>query len=172
MGTNATDLLDADLVIASDGINSRIRQKYASVFQPDVVTRPNRFIWLGTTKLFDAFNFLFEKTEHGWFQAHVYKFDDQTTTFIVETPEHVWRAHGLDQANTEQSIAFCEALFAKHLKPLLSNLTKLANQDSAFVDEFNARFSVFSEAYGQNTPTALYAVFAVWSKRTNLVSFE
>ncbi|WP_425258215.1 bifunctional salicylyl-CoA 5-hydroxylase/oxidoreductase [Rubrivivax sp. RP6-9] len=118
---------DADLVIASDGINSRIRQKYADVFQPDIVTRPNRFIWLGTTQLFDAFNFLFEKTEHGWFQAHVYKFDDQTTTFIVETPEAVWKAHGLDQADVAQSIAFCERLFARHLggHPLLSNARHL-----------------------------------------------
>jgi anthraniloyl-CoA monooxygenase len=118
---------DADLIVASDGINSRIRQKYADTFQPDIVTRPNRYIWLGTTKLFDAFNFLFEKTEHGWFQAHVYKFDDQTTTFIVETPEHVWKAHGLDQANTEQSIAFCERLFAAHLDGhrLLSNARHL-----------------------------------------------
>ncbi len=102
------DYPDADLVIASDGVNSRIRQKYAAVFQPDVVTRPNRFIWLGTTQLFDAFNFLFEKTEHGWFQAHVYKFDDSTTTFIVETPEDVWLAHGLDQAGPDESVAFCE----------------------------------------------------------------
>jgi anthraniloyl-CoA monooxygenase len=117
------DYADADLVIASDGINSRVRQKYAEVFEPDVVTRPNRFIWLGTTRLFDAFNFLFEKTEHGWFQAHVYKFDDSTTTFIVETPEDVWRAHGLDQANVEQSIAFCDRMFAAHLQghALLSN---------------------------------------------------
>ncbi|MEY4235242.1 MAG: hypothetical protein RLZZ454_500, partial [Pseudomonadota bacterium] len=75
---------DADLVIASDGINSRIRSNYEAVFKPDVVTRPNRFIWLGTHKLYDAFTFLFEKTEHGWFQAHIYKFDDTTTTFIVE----------------------------------------------------------------------------------------
>jgi len=121
------DYPDADLVIASDGINSRIRQKYAEVFEPDIVTRPNRFIWLGTTRLFDAFNFLFEKTEHGWFQAHVYKFDDSTTTFIVETPEDVWRAHGLDQANVEQSIAFCEQLFASHLQGhrLLSNARHL-----------------------------------------------
>lgn len=121
------DYPDADLVIASDGVNSRIRQKYAAVFQPDVVTRPNRFIWLGTTKLFDAFNFLFEKTEHGWFQAHVYKFDDSTTTFIVETPEDVWRAHGLDCAGPEDSIAFCERLFAKHLQghKLLSNARHL-----------------------------------------------
>ena len=118
------DYPDADLVIASDGINSRIRQRHAAVFQPDIVARPNRFIWLGTTKLFDAFNFLFEKTEHGWFQAHVYKFDEQTTTFIVETPEAVWKAHGLDSASPEQSVALCEQLFAAHLQGhrLLSNL--------------------------------------------------
>lgn len=117
------DYPDADLVIASDGVNSRIRQKYADVFQADVVTRPNRFIWLGTTQLFDAFNFLFEKTEHGWFQAHVYKFDDSTTTFIVEAPEDVWRAHGLQDAGPDESVAFCEQLFARHLQghPLLSN---------------------------------------------------
>ena len=109
------DYPDADLIIASDGINSKIRQKYAHIFKPDVVTRPNRFIWLGTTKLYDAFNFTFVKTEHGWFQAHVYKFDDKTTTFIVETPEDVWKAHGLDKLNADESVAFCERLFAEHL---------------------------------------------------------
>jgi anthraniloyl-CoA monooxygenase len=118
---------DADLIVASDGINSRIRQKYADVFEPDIVTRPNRYIWLGTTKLFDAFNFIFEKTEHGWFQAHVYKFDEQTTTFIVEAPEGVWKAHGLDQASVDDSIAFCERLFAPYLEghPLMSNARHL-----------------------------------------------
>jgi len=107
---------DADLVIASDGINSRIRSRYAETFKPDIVTRPNRYLWLGTRKLYNAFNFLFEKTEHGWFQAHVYKFDESTTTFIVETPEHVWKAHGLDQADQAESIAFCEKLFAANLQ--------------------------------------------------------
>ena len=118
---------DADLIIASDGINSRIRNRYAEVFKPDIVTRPNRFIWLGTNKLFDAFNFIFEKTEHGWFQAHVYKFDDNTTTFIVECPEHVWLAHGLDKADQDASIAFCEKLFEKHLDgfPLMTNARHL-----------------------------------------------
>jgi anthraniloyl-CoA monooxygenase len=122
-----TDYPDAQLVVACDGVNSRVRQRYADVFQPDVVTRPNRFIWLGTHQRFDAFNFLFEKTEHGWFQAHVYQFDDSTTTFIVETPEDVWRQHGLDQADVAQSIAFCEQLFAKHLggQALLSNARHL-----------------------------------------------
>ena len=110
------DYPDADLVIASDGINSRVRTKYQDVFKPDIVVRPNRYIWLGTNKLYDAFTFLFEKTEHGWFQAHIYKFDDKTTTFIVECPEHVWLAHGLDKADQDESIAFCEKVFAKNLQ--------------------------------------------------------
>jgi anthraniloyl-CoA monooxygenase len=121
------DYPDADLVIASDGINSRIRTRHAEVFKPDIVTRPNRFIWLGTHKLYDAFTFLFEKTEHGWFQAHVYKFDDKTTTFIVECPEAVWKAHGLDQADPQQSIAFCEKVFERNLEgaKLMSNARHL-----------------------------------------------
>jgi anthraniloyl-CoA monooxygenase len=106
---------DADLIIASDGINSRIRSNYEAVFKPDIAVRPNRFIWLGTHKLFDAFTFAFEKTEHGWFQAHIYKFDDTTTTFIVECPEHVWQAHRLDLADQQDSIDFCEKVFANTL---------------------------------------------------------
>lgn len=110
------DYPDADLVIASDGISSKIRTKYETVFKPDIVVRPNRYIWLGTKRQYDAFTFDFRKTEHGWFQAHIYKFDAETTTFIVECPEHVWLAHGLDQADQEQSVAFCEQLFAENLK--------------------------------------------------------
>jgi anthraniloyl-CoA monooxygenase len=110
------DYPDADLIIASDGINSRIRGKYAEHFKPDIVTRPNRFLWLGTHKLYDAFTFDFQRTEHGWFQAHIYKFDANTTTFIVECPEAVWQAHGLDKADQDQSIAFCEQLFASNLQ--------------------------------------------------------
>ncbi len=111
-----TDYPDADLILASDGVNSKIRSKYAAIFKPDIVTRPNRFIWLGTTKRYDAFTFLFEKTEHGWFQAHIYKFDDTTSTFIVECPGHVWQAHGLADADQDASIAFCEKVFARNLK--------------------------------------------------------
>ena len=121
------DYPDADLVIASDGINSRIRSKYAAVFKPDIVTRPNRFIWLGAKKRYQPFTFIFERTEHGWFQAHVYQFDDATSTFIVECPEAVWQAHGLDRADADASIAFCEQLFAADLQgtKLLSNARHL-----------------------------------------------
>ena len=86
------EFADADLVIASDGFNSKIRIRYAEVFAPDIQVRPNRYIWLGTNKLYDAFTFDFRKTEHGWFQAHIYKFDNETSTFIVETTDEVWQA--------------------------------------------------------------------------------
>ncbi len=106
---------DADLIIAADGLSSKIRERYAQAFQPDLLVRPNRYIWLGTRKLYDAFTFDFRKTEHGWFQAHIYKFDDTTSTFIVETTEDAYKAHGLDRLGQEGSIAFCERLFAEVL---------------------------------------------------------
>src|SRR5438067_2637396 len=40
----------ANVVIACDGSNSRIRQKYARTFQPDIDVRHCRFVWLGTTR--------------------------------------------------------------------------------------------------------------------------
>ena len=144
------DYPDADLIIASDGINSRIRGKYADVFKPDIVTRPNRFIWLGTKKLYEPFTFLFEKTEHGWFQAHIYKFDDQTSTFIVECPEHVWLAHGLDCADPDKSIAFCEQLFAANLQgeKLLSNARHL--RGSAWLNFQRVKCEQWSHFNGKN----------------------
>ena len=121
------DVYEADLIIACDGANSAIRQKYVATYQPDIDMRNCRFVWLGTKKLFDAFTFAFEETEWGWFQAHAYRFDDSTSTFIVETPEHVWRAAGLDEMSKEEGIAFCERLFAQYLdgNPLLSNASHL-----------------------------------------------
>ncbi|MEO6270736.1 MAG: bifunctional salicylyl-CoA 5-hydroxylase/oxidoreductase [Lautropia sp.] len=110
-----TRYADADLVIASDGLNSRIRTRYESTFQPDIDMRDCRFVWLGTHKLFEAFTFAFEETEHGWFQAHAYRFDKETSTFIVEVPEAVWLRAGIDRMEKQESIEYCERLFAAQL---------------------------------------------------------
>mgnify|MGYP001060665281 CR=1 FL=1 len=122
-----TEFPDADLIIASDGINSQIRTKYADTYKPDIDLRKCRFVWLGTNKLFDAFTFAFEETEWGWFQAHAYRFDADTSTFIVETPEEVWRKAGLENMSKEEGIEFCEKLFARYLDghKLMSNARHL-----------------------------------------------
>ncbi|MBC8023604.1 MAG: bifunctional salicylyl-CoA 5-hydroxylase/oxidoreductase [Burkholderiales bacterium] len=121
------DALEADLIVAADGANSAIRSRHAATFQPRIELRKCRFVWLGTHQRFDAFTFAFEKTEHGWFQAHAYQFDRDTSTFIVETPEEVWRAAGLDRMEKEESVAFCERLFAGYLDghALMSNAQHL-----------------------------------------------
>jgi anthraniloyl-CoA monooxygenase len=113
--TAVAEQYSADLVVASDGLNSRIRTRYETTYQPDIDTRKCRFVWLGTRKLFSAFTFAFEETEHGWFQAHAYQYDGDTSTFIVETPEEVWLKAGLDKMSQEDAIAFCEKLFAGYL---------------------------------------------------------
>jgi anthraniloyl-CoA monooxygenase len=121
------DFADADLIVAADGVNSRVRERLASVFKPDVANRPNRYIWLGVKKRYDAFTFDFQRTEHGWFQAHIYKFDNEHSTFIVETTESTFDAHGLGPMSQDESIAFCERVFADVLggAPLLTNARHL-----------------------------------------------
>ncbi|MGF6179513.1 anthraniloyl-CoA monooxygenase [Massilia sp. UYP32] len=117
----------ADLVVAADGVNSAIRQHYRDAFQPEVEERLCRFVWLGTRKRFDAFTFAFEETEHGWFQAHAYQYDDETSTFIIETLDTTWRACGLADMDQSDGLAFCERLFARHLdgQPLMANAAHL-----------------------------------------------
>jgi anthraniloyl-CoA monooxygenase len=126
-----TPYRDADLIVAADGINSRMRTMYAGAFQPDLDTRKCRFVWLGTTLPLDAFTFIFEQTEHGWFTVHAYRFDENTSTWIVECREETWLAHGLDKAETEETIAFCENLFEPYLKghTLMANSAHLRGRD-------------------------------------------
>ncbi len=109
-------LLDDDLVIAADGINSRIRARRASSFRPSSERGACRYVWLGTTLPLDAFTFIFEPTAHGWFTVHAYRFDETTSTFIVECREETWKAHGLDGAGIEGTLRFCEELFTPYLR--------------------------------------------------------
>ena len=104
-----------DLVIAADGANSRIRDARAEAFGVDIEERANRFIWLGTAKLFEAFTFAFEQTEAGWIWAHAYRFADDCSTFIVECAPDTWEALGFGAMSQDETIAACEAIFAGHL---------------------------------------------------------
>jgi anthraniloyl-CoA monooxygenase len=106
---------DYNLVIASDGINSRFRDAQPEAFGVDVDVRANKFVWLGTSKAFEAFTFAFEETEHGWIWAHAYRFAPDFSTFIVECSEETWRSFGFDRMSQDESIAACEKLFAKYL---------------------------------------------------------
>ncbi len=116
-----------DLVLAADGINSKLRERFAATYRPDIDVRRCRYVWLGTPKTFDAFTFAFTETAAGWFQAHAYQFDGDTSTFIVEAPNDVWERAGVPDMSDAESRAFCESLFAELLDgaPLWSNAAHL-----------------------------------------------
>ncbi len=115
---------DADLIIAADGLNSRVRELYREDFQCEIDLRPNKFVWLGTEQRFDdAFGFFFEHTQHGWVWAHAYQFDRHTSTFIVECTPDVYDRWGFETMSHAESAETCRRIFEKHLGgyPLLTN---------------------------------------------------
>ena len=117
-----------DIVVATDGINSLVRKEYAEVFRPDIDLRKCKFVWLGThAKFDDAFTFIFEKTKHGWVWAHVYQFDDNTATFIVETLPETWDRWGFETMSKEETVETCRKIFERHLggHDLMSNAAHL-----------------------------------------------
>ena len=106
---------DSDLIIAGDGVTSFIRDQNAAEFGSDVVFRPNKFVWLGSTMAFDAFTFYFNEYEGGLWRAHCYQYMPGNSTFIIETTEDTWRKAGLDNATEEDTVAYCAKVFEKEL---------------------------------------------------------
>ncbi len=105
----------ADLLIGADGVNSKVRTRYADRFKPSIDWRACRFNWLGSDKRFDAFTFIFEQNEHGIFTVHGYPFDDARSTFIVECDEATFQRAGLETMGTGEMLAYFEKLFSKNL---------------------------------------------------------
>ncbi len=114
---------DYDLIIASDGLNSRVRATREEKFKVNIDLRRNKFVWLGTHQKFDAFNFIFIESEHGWIWAHAYKFDADTSTFIVECSPETFDAFGFSEMSQDETCRTCERLFSDHLggHPLMTN---------------------------------------------------
>jgi anthraniloyl-CoA monooxygenase len=111
-----TPYLGADLVLAADGANSALRDRFTHAFGPAIDWRPNRFVWLGTTRPFPAFTFYFKADAHGLWRVHAYQYERGHSTFIVEAREETWRAACMDKATEDETIRFCEELFADELE--------------------------------------------------------
>jgi 2-polyprenyl-6-methoxyphenol hydroxylase-like FAD-dependent oxidoreductase len=109
------DLPDADLIIAADGVSSRLRQSRADEFHTAVELGRNKYVWLGTDKVFDSFTFAFERTAAGWIWFHAYRFDSETSTCIIECSQQTWSGLGLDRLAQEPSLALLEDIFRRHL---------------------------------------------------------
>jgi anthraniloyl-CoA monooxygenase len=126
-----------DLVIAADGANSRLRDRFADVFSPSAETATAKFIWLGTTYPFTGLTFVHQRGPHGVFAVHGYPIGNGISTFIVETDEESWRTAGLDEFDVtqrpgpsdEKTKAYLQGLFAGQIggHPLLANNSRWGN---------------------------------------------
>jgi 2-polyprenyl-6-methoxyphenol hydroxylase-like FAD-dependent oxidoreductase len=110
------ELDDADLIVACDGVNSPLRQTHRDRFRTDVVVGRNKYIWLGTSRVFDAFTFAFVHTDAGWIWCHAYGFDGSTSTFIAECSPETWTGLGFDRLGEGESIRLLERLFERQLQ--------------------------------------------------------
>jgi len=121
--------LKSDLVVAADGVNSFVRQTFSDAFRPDLSVRPNKYIWYGTNHLFQVLTLTFRETAAGVFAAHSYKFDQTTSTFIVECDPETWSSARFAERSDEETRAYLAEVFATDLngKPLLSNNSKWIN---------------------------------------------
>ncbi|PAZ10428.1 2-polyprenyl-6-methoxyphenol hydroxylase [Streptomyces sp. SA15] len=130
-------LADYDLIVAADGANSRFRDRLADVLVPEVEVATAKFIWFGTSYLFDGLTFVHEHGPHGTFAVHGYPISDDVSTFIVETDEESWRRAGLDEFDTsqppgpsdEKTKQYLEKLFAEQIDghELLVNNSRWGN---------------------------------------------
>jgi anthraniloyl-CoA monooxygenase len=118
-----------DLLVGADGVNSTVRQLYAQHFTPHLDVRPNRYIWYGTNQLFHGLTLTFREHEAGVFAAHSYKFNQTTSTFIVECDPETWTTAGFAEMDDSETRAFLGRVFAPDLngQPLLSNNSKWIN---------------------------------------------
>lgn len=117
-------LTDSDLIVGSDGINSRVRSHWAEYFRPDISHGSAYFAWFATPRRYDALTFHFVNSPHGTFATHAYPFSEELSTFIVETDESTWRQSGMDQTDAATlpvgetdtaALDYCQGLFHESL---------------------------------------------------------
>jgi anthraniloyl-CoA monooxygenase len=107
---------ETDLLIGADGVNSMVRQRLAQSLGPRIDTRPNRFVWLGTTFPFRAFTFYFKQAPEGLFRVHAYRYATDQATFIVECTAETFARTGLTETDEDATVQFCERVFADELQ--------------------------------------------------------
>jgi anthraniloyl-CoA monooxygenase len=110
-------LSESALIVAADGINSKIRRAFEADFGTVIDERSNFFCWLGSTREFDAFNYFFRETAYGPIAAHCYQYEPHGSTWVIELSEACWHGLGFDRLNdrTGEHIPLIAEIFSHEL---------------------------------------------------------
>jgi 2-polyprenyl-6-methoxyphenol hydroxylase-like FAD-dependent oxidoreductase len=137
---SASELPDTDLIVAADGVSSQLREKNLN-FGTEVRLSSDKYIWLGTDKVFDTFAYHFVETGGGWLWASSYGVGSGLSTFVVHTLPETWRSLGFNEMPIRDSLAVLEELFKDQLEG-----HRLMGQVD---DETNARWLSFRNVTNQ-----------------------
>ena len=97
-GRSATPTIrDADLVVAADGINSRIRESFKDAVQAEHRPAAQQVRLDGLDAAVRRLHFFFSETEHGIFIAHCYQYEPGRSTWVMETDPETFARAGLDK---------------------------------------------------------------------------
>jgi len=126
---DASHFADCDLIVGADGVGSVVRQQYAEQFQPSADILSNKYIWYGTHQRFETLSLIFRRYQGGAFVAHCYPYSAQMSTFLIECDAHTWEHAGFAHMTEQESIAYCQGIFADDLggHALLSNKSTWTN---------------------------------------------
>ncbi|CAO5189747.1 2-polyprenyl-6-methoxyphenol hydroxylase-like oxidoreductase [Frankia sp. AiPs1] len=146
-----TPYADADLIVAADGANSRVRQAGGDLFGTSVTRGTNPYLWLGTDRFSDSFTFAFERTAAGWIWCHAYPSNAGLSTFIVECTERTWQGLGFDSRGGEETLRILERIFAEPLggHALVSQAQAQAEGRAPGTDSGTARWQRFVDVTNQ-----------------------
>ena len=121
--TLETDFASSDIILASDGIGSAIREHYSDYFKPTITQKSNRFTWMGSTRTVEDFTYFFKDSKYGPICAHTYQYEEGTSTWVFEMSDECWQKWEFEEFGEQGTADKLEKIFADELEghPLIIN---------------------------------------------------
>ncbi|MEM7570905.1 MAG: bifunctional salicylyl-CoA 5-hydroxylase/oxidoreductase [Pseudomonadota bacterium] len=129
---------DFDIILASDGINSPIREAHKDKFKPSVTMKNNKFVWLGSERPLEAFTYFFKELDEGVICAHTYQYEPGRSTWVIEMGPDTWDKLGFEGMGEEETAKYLEKIFARELNgyPFITNRSLWRNFPRIFCENW------------------------------------
>lgn len=111
-----TEFATSDIILASDGIGSAIREQYSQFFNPTITQKSNRFTWMGSTRKVEDFTYFFKDSKYGPICAHTYQYEEGMSTWVFEMSDDCWQKWQFEEFDEQGSADKLEEIFAEELE--------------------------------------------------------
>ena len=102
------------MIVAADGVGSHLRRRHEEEFETRIEPGRNKYVWLATPRVFEAFTFGLVPTPAGWIWFHAYGQPHDEYTSSSNAHRRRGRT-GFDTLSADQSLQQLERLFRDHL---------------------------------------------------------